>query len=138
MGIQIDGVTIIEEEIEKAAEARILYKKDYRVFDFNKYNIRNLNILDNDYDLIDDISLKHYACCDKHWREYFNAIIQRIAPGGILITHTQGFHKHSSLPALDMTELEIVCKKAPRHIEISTIDTLNNKHNRCPVVLTVH
>ena len=85
---QIDGVTNMHQELERAGK--------YRVYLINKYNLDELSKIDSDYDVIVDVSLKSYACCNEHWLGFMKAVINKLKIGGRLISHTGGFGGHAS------------------------------------------
>lgn len=80
----IDGITICEEEKENAIE--LYYDKVYLI---NKYNPDTFNI--DKYDIIVDVNLKSYACCDKHFKEYIYNILHSLKLQGHLYSHKDGF-----------------------------------------------
>lgn len=86
---QIDGITNTKQELEMA--------KGYRVYLVNKYDADEFSKLDGDYDVINDVNLKSFACCNDHWIDFMKTVVERLKIGGRLISHTAGFGGHGSL-----------------------------------------
>ena len=89
---QIDGITNSQQELEAGKQL----SDKYRIYLLNKYNLEEFGKLDNDYDVIVDVSLKSYACCNEHWLGFMNEVINKLKIGGRLLSHTGGFGGHNS------------------------------------------
>ena len=88
----IDGITIIDEEINVAQLKERQYNIPYRILKNNKYDVGVINaVLAPEYGLIVDVNLKMYGCCQHHWEEYFRYIVSKLASDGILLSHSTGF-----------------------------------------------
>lgn len=90
---RIDGITNTQEEFDMG---KILSDK-YRVYLINKYNLDELAKIDSDYDVIVDVNLKSFACCNEHWLGFMKAVIGKLKVGGILISHTAGFGGYGTI-----------------------------------------
>lgn len=90
---QIDGVTNTQQELEAG---RKIGSDKYKVYLINKYNPDEFSKLDSDYDVIVDVNLKSYACCQEHWLGFMEAVIGKLKIGGRLISHTAGFGGYST------------------------------------------
>ena len=89
---QIDGITNSQQELEAGKQL----SDKYRVYLLNKYNLEEFGKMDNDYDVIVDVSLKSYACCNEHWLGFMKEVINKLKVGGRLLSHTGGFGGHAS------------------------------------------
>lgn len=98
---QIDGITNTQQEFEMGKSL------NDRVFLLNKYNLREFVKIDYNYDVIVDVNLKSFACCEKHWLGFMDDVTQKLNIGGRLISHTAGFGGHGSAfdNSLKMEEL---------------------------------
>ncbi len=138
---RIDGITIVPSEIEVGAKLATGYKKEYKIWDLNKYDCASFDALNvpKDYDFIIDNNLKQHACCNEHWREYFNTIASRLSPRGQLITHTQGFGRFTwvktEVEALTVGELGDLCAQHPAHLALECRNELKNRAGHYPVVI---
>lgn len=134
---QIDGITIMDSEIRVANGLRRLFSLEYVVHKFNKYDATYIHKLATDYDVVIDNNLKQHACCQNHWVDYFYALLERLAPNGFLLTHTQGFAPHSNrvLP-LSTQELKVLCSKYSKRVfHVEPIELLVNSQHHYPVVI---
>jgi hypothetical protein len=138
---RIDGITIVPSEIAVGANLAGCYKKEYRIWNFNKYDCASFDAFNvpRDYDFIVDNNLKQHACCNDHWREYFNTIASRLSPGGQLITHTQGFCRFTGVKtdveALTVEELRDLCTMHPANLALECRSELKNRAAHYPVVI---
>jgi len=134
---QIDGITIMDSEIRVADGVRPLFDLDYQIYQFNKYDAANLQVLGSDYDVIIDNNLKQHACCQNHWVDYFYGLLERLSPQGFVLTHTQGFAPHSDrITPLSLPELETLCTRYPKHeFRVEQIQLLVNNEQHYPVVI---
>ena len=89
---QIDGITNTQQELE--AGRRL--SDEYGIYLINKYNPDEFKYIDNNYDVIVDVNLKSFACCNEHWLSYLKAVIGKLKVGGRLISHTAGFGGYPS------------------------------------------
>ena len=90
---RIDGLAISPEEVELANTLQI---SNYTGYLINKHKLEELSVLGN-YDVIIDNNIKLYACCDEHYMDYFNWILDSVASiNGEIITHTSGYHHHGT------------------------------------------
>ncbi len=98
---QIDGITNTWQELKVGEQL------GYRVYFLNKYDLDELNKLDDDYDVIVDVNLKTFSCCQKHWLGYLTVILRKLKAAGRLFSHTAGFGGYPSTfdNSLTMEEL---------------------------------
>ena len=127
----IDGVTIIKEEME--------VNLDYLDYGYNKLWLINkydpeLFAKISSYDMINDVNLKSSACCEDHWKNYFEKLLTVLKPGGILVTHTQGypFLVPSKLKELTTAELKSML---PEEYSLTEVTDLTNEYGHYPVVI---
>ena len=135
---RLDGITIMQSEIDKANLLRPKYGLEYRVYQIDKYNTTRdegkLDALTNDYHLIVDNNLKQHGCCERHWDSYMAQILSKLVPGGILLTHTQGFAPHTNhVSALSIQELKIYGSEFD--CKLVEVDDMKNHLGHYPVLL---
>ena len=84
----IDGLAIDPNEVKHANNKTI---SNYTCYLINKHKLEELSVLGK-YDVIIDNNIKSYTCCDEHYLDYFNWILDSVASrNGEIITHTLGF-----------------------------------------------
>ena len=85
---KIDGVTISGSEFN---EGRKLNIPNYNIFFQNKYTLNGFerNVLNN-YDIIIDVNLKSFTCCEKAFENLFKDYINMLKPEGKIITGQNG------------------------------------------------
>ena len=89
----IDGLTICPDEFKFANDLQIPNYTNYLI---NKYKLEELSVL-GEYDVIIDNNIKTYMCCDDHYMDYFNWILDSVASrNGEIITHTSGYYQHTT------------------------------------------
>lgn len=100
---QIDGITNTRQEERMGNELGI---SNYKVYFMNKHDSVELNKLGT-YNLISDVNLKSFACCQEHWEIYLKTILSKLKRGGKLVSHTDGlggygtgFDNRLSIPEL--------------------------------------
>lgn len=86
---QIDGVTNTKQELRVGKEAGF-----ENIYLMNKYSEEFEKL--GTYDVIVDVNLKSFACCNEHWLSYFKTVIGKLKLGGRLISHTAGFGGYMS------------------------------------------
>ena len=102
---RIDGLAVDPLEVNFANDLNI---KNYKCYEINKYNIKELNTLSN-YDLIIDNNIKSYTCCTEHYLDYFNWILNSVKPNnGEILTHTAGFYY---IKPIDIEEINQIANK---------------------------
>jgi hypothetical protein len=85
---EIIGITISQNEIKYASTKNIL---NYKYFFLNKYKTNSLDILKNKkFDIIIDINMKSYSCCDEAFTNLFDQYTNSLAVNGCLISHKNG------------------------------------------------
>jgi len=85
---KIDGISISKNEIDLAKKYNI---DNYEVFFQNKYcqnNILNKDL--SSYDIIIDINIKSFACCDKAFENLFETYSKILNTNGIIISSKAG------------------------------------------------
>lgn len=134
---RIDGITVMDSEIEVANRLRPEYGLEYKIFKFNKYDAKNLKLLSNNYSIIIDNNLKQHACCQQHWEQYFLTMLSKLSKHGRLITHTQGFAPHTNRVGwLSLGELQMLMDGVFRRpYRMVLIDDLINEAGHYPVVI---
>ena len=97
-----DGITIAGKEI---THSKIISESNniinYDVHIVNKYDVSSMKIkLNNNrkYDVITDNNLKSYACCQKHFLNYFELLVGLLSRNGFIITASSGMN-WPSVPA---------------------------------------
>lgn len=129
---RIEGITIMDSEIEVANNIRSLYELEYKVYKINKYNKLELSKLDT-YDYIIDNNPHQHACCNEHWQDYFTEILNHLSLTGVLITHTQGFCHHTGkLPPLTIQDLQ---KLIPSNWKVTTLEDSKNSYGHYPLLI---
>lgn len=128
--IAVDGITIVEKEIEVAEKLKEITKKPYCVFSFNKYDVKNFKDWPTRYSCIVDNNLKQHACCEHHWKQYWYMLLSLLDEGGVIVTHEQGFGSENNLTtSLTVDELMTL---SPDH-EVKEIKTIGTTWH--PVVI---
>ena len=90
---RIDGLAIDPNEVKLGNDLQI---SNYTCYLINKHKLEELSVLGN-YDVIIDNNIKLYACCDEHYMDYFNWILDSVASrNGEIITHTAGYYQHDT------------------------------------------
>lgn len=85
----ITGITNTKQEFEMGKLNNVVYL-------LNKYNLEDFKWIDDDYDVIVDVNLKCFACCEDHWLGFMKEVQNKLKVGGRLISHTAGFGGHRS------------------------------------------
>ena len=99
---RIDGLTVEPGEVSLANNLMI---PNYTCYLINKYKLEELSVL-GEYDVIIDNNIKTYMCCDDHYMDYFNWILDSVASrNGEIITHTSGYY-HT-----DNAEIDKIAKR---------------------------
>jgi len=122
---RIDGLTIIEKELDVAYN--LSWIGNYKIYKQNKYDLVGMDAcLLPDYQAIVDVNLKMFSCCQQHFEEYFRFIAQRLAPGGVLLSHSSGFgaYKDDFFPSmLSMREVEELTAGLGEEFDLSLVDS---------------
>ena len=85
---KIDGISLSKNELDLAKESNI---DNYEVFFQNKYCQNNiLSKILNFYDIIIDVNIKSFACCDKAFVNLFKTYSKILNNNGIIITSKAG------------------------------------------------
>lgn len=130
---RLDGLTIMQSEIDVAHSLKFQDACQYNVFNFNKYDVHNFKEFPKDYSLIIDNNLSHYACCQKHWEAFFIVLTDMLLPGGCILTHSQGFMPHTqNVGPLTIPELKTL---SADKLEVSICNELINSYGHCPVII---
>jgi len=85
---KIDGVSLSGSEIINGQKKKI---KNYKIHFLNKFSEKTLfkKKLDH-YDIIIDVNLKSYACCDIAFNHLFKQYLKMLKPKGIILTGKNG------------------------------------------------
>jgi hypothetical protein len=86
----MDGIAVMDSEIKYGLSLVGPNSGAYFIHKINKYDVSQLKQLGL-YSCIIDVNPKMFGCCQKHWQEYFSAILTHIWIGGEFVTHTAGF-----------------------------------------------
>jgi len=85
---KIDGISLSGSEIHYGLNQNI---KNYNIYHLNKFSKKSLfNNKLNSYDLIIDVNLKSYACCNVAFKHLFKQYLKMLNPKGIIITGKKG------------------------------------------------
>jgi len=85
---KIDGISLSKNELDLAKKINI---DNYEVFFQNKYCQNNiLSKILNFYDIIIDVNIKSFACCDKAFVNLFKTYSKILNINGIIITSKAG------------------------------------------------
>ena len=85
---KIDGISLSKNELDLAKKSNI---DNYEVFFQNKYCQNNiLSKILNFYDIIIDVNIKSFACCDKAFVNLFKTYSKILNNNGIIITSKAG------------------------------------------------
>ena len=85
---KIDGISLSKNELDLAKKSNI---DNYEVFFQNKYCQNNiLSKILNFYDIIIDVNIKSFACCDKAFVNLFKTYSELLNNNGIIITSKSG------------------------------------------------
>lgn len=83
------GTTISQPEIRQFAQ-RYELSDSVRIFLANKHDPRAYESYGGLYDVIVDVNIKSFACCEQHYEEYIEFIVSCLNPGGLLLTAQSG------------------------------------------------
>lgn len=84
----IDGVSLSGSEIISGRKKKI---KNYKIYFLNKFSKNTLfNKRLDHYDIIIDVNLKSYACCDIAFNHLFKQYLKMLKPNGIILTGKKG------------------------------------------------
>ena len=73
----------------------------------NKYDVSSYkNLLQNSFDCIVDVNVRSYACCDAHFREYMDLMLESLTRKGMLLTSRRGL---DYLVPTSIAELKTLC-----------------------------
>jgi cyclopropane fatty-acyl-phospholipid synthase-like methyltransferase len=121
--MQIDGLTVIDKEMKVAR--KIKGKAYYNLVKVNKYDVKALDKVLIDYDVIVDVNPKQHGCCHQHWEEYFLYILGKVKDRGVFLTHTTGFGQYEGFRTelLSLEELNTLSSMLGMKVEtIPSID----------------
>jgi len=91
------------------AEAKNARSMDLDVLICNKYDVLPYkNLLKNPFDCIVDVNVRSYACCDTHFSEYMDVMLESLTPGGMLLTSRRGL---DYLVPTSLDELRTLCPR---------------------------
>jgi len=91
----ITGITISNKEIHYGNSLKL---NNYKIFYCDKYSLEFKEIFKNDnFDLIIDINLKSYSCCNNAFIFMMDNIFKILKPGGKIITSINGMKWFKSL-----------------------------------------
>lgn len=85
--IVVDTLTISGLEKEKTDAMNMAHVNTYLI---NKHNMTELSRLTNSYDLIIDVNLKSFACCNNDFDMFFEFLLLKLNEGGKIITAMTG------------------------------------------------
>ena len=132
---KIDGISISKNELDFAKKQNT---KNYNVYFQNKFSRDNLlNSKLKFYDIIIDVNLKSFSCCDKAFNKLFELYKTILNNNGILITGRAGMKWSRKIrPVLSFSLKKLFYKRlkefdGPKSNLLSENDCLDlcNKHN---------
>ena len=83
------GITISRPELDQV-RTRFKDAASARTLLANKHDERFFPSIGGDFDLIVDVNLKSFACCEKHFRTTMQFFASSLTPGGTLMTAQSG------------------------------------------------
>jgi hypothetical protein len=83
------GVTISRPELDKFNH-EFGGRPSARVILANKHDDRVFGLIGDRFDIIVDVNLKSFACCEKHFRTTMSYFARSLLPGGSLVTAQSG------------------------------------------------
>jgi hypothetical protein len=83
------GLTISRPEIEHFRE-RFPRAENARTVLANKYDERFFSSFEGKFDIIVDVNLKSFACCERHFRALITHFAKAVSQGGLLVTAQSG------------------------------------------------
>jgi hypothetical protein len=87
---EIIGISISQNEIDKSS---LMHIPNYHSIFLNKYQKNAFDIFDQKkFDLIIDINIKSFACCDNAFDNLFNQYLNLLNKNGKIITHINGLN----------------------------------------------
>ena len=87
---KVDAITLSKNEMDYGLSFNI---HNYNIFFQNKYSYKNLlNETLKSYDIIVDVNLKSFACCEEAFYDLFSRYVSMLKPGGIIITGREGMN----------------------------------------------
>ena len=87
---KVDAITLSKNEMNYGLSFNI---HNYNIFFQNKYSYKNLlNETLKSYDIIVDVNLKSFACCEEAFYDLFSRYVSMLKPGGIIITGREGMN----------------------------------------------
>ena len=73
----------------------------------NKYDVSSYkSLLQNTFDCIVDVNVRSYSCCDSHFTEYMDLMLESLTPSGMLLTSQRGLNY---LVPTSLEELRTLC-----------------------------
>ena len=86
--MKIEGITLSKNEIDYGKKLNI---SNYDIYFQNKYSNESLFLTTlNYYDIIIDVNLKSFSCCDEAFGNLFKIYSKMLNPKGMLITGREG------------------------------------------------
>ena len=131
----LDGLTLSKKELDQANELNI---KNYNVFFQNKYSKDNFLInKDMLYDLIIDVNLKSFSCCEIAFNSLFQLYYKMLNSNGLIITGREGMNWSRQIkPVLSFSFKKFFYKRlkefdGPKSNMLSINECINlaNKHD---------
>ena len=87
---KVDAITLSKNEMNYGLSFNI---HNYNIFFQNKYSYKNLlNETLKSYDIIVDVNLKSFACCEEAFYDLFSKYVSMLKPSGIIITGREGMN----------------------------------------------
>lgn len=83
------GVTISRPEIDSVRQ-KFPAVENARIILANKHDERFFESIGDEFDIIVDVNLKSFACCEKHFQATMTYLARSLSPGGILVTAQSG------------------------------------------------
>ena len=83
------GITISLPELGQF-EARFRGADQYAGYLFNKHDPRAYGVIEGRFDIIVDVNLKSYTCCEEHFEALMQFYLDRLSGDGIIVTAESG------------------------------------------------
>ncbi|MEO8576079.1 MAG: hypothetical protein ABI556_05235 [Gemmatimonadales bacterium] len=75
----------------------------------NKYDVSSYRaLLKQSLDCVVDVNVRSYACCDSHFRDYMDLMLESLSPSGMLLTSRRGL---DYLVPTSIAELRTLCPR---------------------------
>lgn len=141
--LNIDTITISRSEYESMIPANDKVKKYIK----NKYNAFEMASLMGTYDLIIDVNLKSFACCETHFNDMIDFFYDKLVTDGIILTAMSGVNfgwsgnksisftpgsvevdNENNFRILAESGLQKLCKEKNLKLSIEKVENVRHRH----------